>query len=89
MKTQNVEVNNQVGLRSTRIVSILNAKANEFNCETMIRVNGRVINAKSQLGVLSGNIYGGMIVTLTTNGDDEEEAMKALVTLFESGFEDY
>ena len=59
MKTQKVTVINQAGLRSSRIVSILNAKANEFKSQATIRIEDRVINAKSQLGVLSGGIsYG-------------------------------
>ena len=89
MKTQEVTVINPAGLRSQRIVSILNAKANEFKSETTIRFNSRVINAKSQLGVLSGNISCGTTITLATKGEDEEEALAALVLLFESGFETY
>lgn len=89
MKTQKVMVINQVGLRNPRIVSILNAKAHEFKSETTILVGNRVINAKSQLGVLSGNISSGTTITLTTNGEDEEVAMEALVDLIGSGFEDY
>ena len=89
MKTQKVTVINQAGLRSSRIVSILNAKANEFKSQATIRIEDRVINAKSQLGVLSGGISCGTTITLTTSGEDEEEAMNALVKLFQSGFEDY
>lgn len=89
MKTEQVTVVNQAGLRNSRIVSILNAKANEFKSQTTIRIDDRVINAKSQLGVLSGGISCGTIITLTTSGEDEEEAMKTLVQLFESGFVDY
>ena len=89
MKTQKVTVINQAGLRNSRIVSILNAKANEFKSQATIRIEDRVINAKSQLGVLSGGISYGTTITLTTSGEDEEEAMKALVKLFQSGFEDY
>ena len=89
MKTQKVTVINQAGLRSSRIVSILNAKANEFKSQATIRIEDRVINAKSQLGVLSGGISYGTTITLTTSGEDEEEAMNALVKLFQSGFEDY
>jgi len=89
MKTQKVTVINQAGLRSSRIVSILNAKANEFKSQATIRIEDRVINAKSQLGVLSGGISYGTTITLTTSGEDEEEAMSALVKLFQSGFEDY
>lgn len=89
MKTEQVTVVNQAGLRNSRIVSILNAKANEFKSQITIRIDDRVINAKSQLGVLSGGISCGTTITLTTSGEDEEEAMKTLVQLFESGFVDY
>ena len=89
MKTEQVTVVNQAGLRNSRIVSILNAKANEFKSQITIRIDDRVINAKSQLGVLSGGISCGTTITLTTSGEDEKEAMKTLAQLFESGFVDY
>jgi phosphocarrier protein len=39
------------------------------------------------LGVLSLGIAKGMTVTITTDGEDEEEAMKGLLELIRSGLE--
>ncbi|MBR2704562.1 MAG: HPr family phosphocarrier protein [Clostridia bacterium] len=87
MQIKDVNVVNQVGLRSRRVASIFVAKANSFDCEVSIRVNERQINGKSLLGLLSGQIIGGMTITLITNGSDEEAAMEAITELIESGFE--
>ena len=47
----------------------------------------RRINAKSLLGVLSLGIDKGTTVTLTAEGEDEEEAINGLVQLISSNFE--
>lgn len=88
MKMQDVRVVNEMGLRA-RVATIFIAKASEFSCTINIRVNERLINGKSLLGVLSGGITCGTTITLITNGAGEEEAMRTLVDLIESGFKDY
>ena len=44
-------------------------------------------NAKSVLGVLGAGIKFGDELEITCEGVDEQEAMEAMVTLFESGLE--
>jgi phosphocarrier protein len=89
MKLKDVTVINQTGLRA-RVATIFVSKASEFKGTTVsIRTGERLLNGKSLLGVLSGNITHGTTIQLVTNGPDEETAMNTLVELIESGFEDY
>ena len=52
MYTQNVTINNEVGLHA-RPATFFIQKANEFKSSIWVEVEDRKINAKSLLGVLS------------------------------------
>ncbi len=45
----------------------------------------RKVNAKSLLGVLSLGIAKGDVITLTADGEDEDEALEGLATLIDGG----
>jgi phosphocarrier protein len=49
-------------------------------------LNGKQGSLKSIISVLSFSAKKGDVVEITTTGEDEEEAMKALAALFESNF---
>ena len=52
----------------------------------MVEKDGRKVNAKSLLGVLSLGIAKGMTITLIAEGYDEEAAVNGLVSLVNAGF---
>ncbi len=52
----------------------------------MVEKEGRKVNAKSLLGVLSLGITKGTSITISAEGADEEEAVNALCTLIASNF---
>ena len=58
MYTQNVTINNEVGLHA-RPATFFIQKANEFKSSIWVEVEDRKINAKSLLGVLSMGITKG------------------------------
>ena len=58
MYTQEVTVNNEVGLHA-RPATYFIQKANEFKCGIWVEKDERRVNAKSLLGVLSLGIVGG------------------------------
>jgi phosphocarrier protein len=62
-------------------------KANSYRSRIKIGKDLQEVNAKSLLGVLSLGIAKGKTVTITTDGEDEEEAMKGLLELIRSGLE--
>ena len=78
-------VNNQVGLHA-RPATFFIQKANEFKSSIWVEKDDRRVNAKSLLGVLSLGIVKGTTINLIADGPDEEAAIKALVELIDSEF---
>lgn len=84
---KDVTVENQVGLHA-RPATFFIQKANEFKSSIWVEKEERRVNAKSLLGVLSLGIVGGTTIKVIADGQDEEEAVEALVKLVNSGFAD-
>ena len=85
MYTQEITVNNEVGLHA-RPATFFIQKANEFKSSVWVERDERRVNAKSLLGVLSLGIVGGTTIRIMADGSDEEQAVDGLVKLVESGF---
>jgi phosphocarrier protein HPr len=77
MFTQEVTVNNEVGLHA-RPATYFIQKANEFKSGIWVEKEERRVNAKSLLGVLSLGIVKGTTITLIADGPDAKEAVEAL-----------
>ena len=80
MFTQEVTVNNEVGLHA-RPATYFIQKANEFKSGIWVEKEERRVNAKSLLGVLSMGITDGTTISLIADGVDEAEALEALAKL--------
>ena len=65
-----------------------NTSANSYKCSIWVEKDGRRVNAKSLLGVLSLGITKDSVITLVADGDDEVEALNGLEELIESGLTD-
>lgn len=87
MFVMSVTVKNKVGLHA-RPATFFIQKANEFKASIWIEKEERRVNAKSLLGVLSLGIVGETPIRIIADGADEQDAVKALVDLVESGFSD-
>ncbi len=87
MCVKDVVVQNQVGLHA-RPATFFIQKANEFKSSIWVEKEERRVNAKSLLGVLSLGIIGGTSIRIIADGVDEEQAVKGLVDLVNSGFSD-
>ena len=85
MFVQEVTIQNQVGLHA-RPATFFIQKANEYKSSIWIEKEGRRVNAKSWLGVLSLGIIGGTVIKVIADGPDEQESVEGLVALVESGF---
>ena len=85
MYTQEITVNNEVGLHA-RPATFFIQKANEFKSGIWVEKEDRRVNAKSLLGVLSLGIVKGTTITLIADGSDEKEAVAALVDLVNDNF---
>lgn len=87
MYMKEVTVNNQVGLHA-RPATFFIQKANEFKASIWVEKDERRVNAKSLLGVLSLGIVKGTTISLIADGTDEQEAVDALVELFNNNFDE-
>ena len=85
MVTQEVTINNEVGLHA-RPATFFIQKANEFKSGIWVEKDERRVNAKSLLGVLSLGITKGTTITLLVDGSDEKEAIAALSELVSGNF---
>jgi phosphocarrier protein len=85
MISQDVEIINKLGLHA-RASTKLTQTASQFASEIWITRNGRRVNAKSIMGVMMLAAAKGSIVTLETNGSDEQAAMDALTALINDYF---
>ena len=85
MVVREVTVTNRAGLH-TRPASMIVRIASRFNSEFYIQKDSYEINGKSIIGVMTLAAEQGATLTLTFEGDDEEQAAEAITDLFESGF---
>lgn len=85
MTQRDVTITNNIGLHA-RPATFFIQKANSFKSSIWIEKDDRKVNAKSLLGVLSMGIAKGMTITLVAEGQDENNAIAALVELIETGF---
>jgi phosphocarrier protein len=85
MLQQEVMIINKLGLHA-RASAKLTQLASSFNCEVMMSRNNRRVNAKSIMGVMMLAASKGTTITIETNGEDEAEAMKALLNLINDYF---
>ena len=83
MFTQEVTVNNEVGLHA-RPATYFIQEANEFKSGIWVEKEERRVNAKSLLGVLSLGIVKGTAITLIADGPDAKEAVEALAQLVDN-----
>lgn len=85
MIVKDVQVRNKAGLH-TRPASMIVRAAARFNADFFISKDGYEINGKSIIGVMTLAAEQGAVLTLTFEGEDEAEACKAIVQIFEDGF---
>lgn len=85
MLTREVTIVNALGLH-LRASSKLSQAASRFPCEVWLSRGAKRVNAKSVLGVTMLAAGPGVSISIETAGEQEAEAMQALVQLIESGF---
>jgi phosphocarrier protein len=85
MQSQTIKIINQLGLHA-RASAKLTKLASEFPCEIFIEKKGRKVNAKSIMGVMMLAAGIGSEVQLETIGEQEQEAMIAILALINDKF---
>jgi len=87
MQLKEVEIVNKLGLHA-RASAKLTKLASQYKCEVWLSGNNRRINAKSIMGVMTLAASKGTKIQIETCGEEENEAMDALVALVENYFEE-
>lgn len=85
MPRQEAEIINKLGLHA-RASAKLTQTASAYQSEVWLERNGKRVNAKSIMGVMMLAAAKGSTITIDTSGNDEDEAMSALVALIADKF---
>jgi len=85
MLQQEVPIINKLGLHA-RASSKLTQLASRYPCEVWVSRAGRRVNAKSIMGVMMLAAAKGSSINIETHGENEQEAMTAIVTLINDYF---
>lgn len=85
MREKTVTIDNKLGMH-LRAAAVFIETANKFNCQVELRKEGRQVNAKSIMGLMTLGATYGSRVTIITDGEDEGEALEALARLIAERF---
>ncbi|PCK19838.1 phosphocarrier protein Chr [Bacillus pumilus] len=77
MVEKTVTIQLKTGLQA-RPAALFVQEANRFGADIFLEKDGKKVNAKSIMGLMSLAISSGVTVTLIADGADEQEAMNAL-----------
>jgi len=87
MKQETVTIKNRAGIHA-RPSALIVKTANEYDSEIFLELDDMRINAKSIMGIITLGANYKSIIQIIAEGDDEEEAVSAIVRLFENRFEE-
>jgi phosphocarrier protein HPr len=85
MITTRITINNKLGLHA-RASAKLSKLAGSFPCDVSLSRGERRVNAKSIMGVMMLAAGMGTEIEVETDGEREQEAMDALLTLVRERF---
>lgn len=85
MLNQEITIVNKLGLHA-RASAKLTQVASKYPCEVWLTRNTRRINAKSIMGVMMLAAAKGSTVNIETSGEQEQQAMAAIVALINDYF---
>ncbi|RSL32586.1 phosphocarrier protein HPr [Salibacterium salarium] len=84
MKEQKYTITNDTGIHARPATQLVN-KAGQFSSEVTLEYNGKSVNLKSIMGVMSLGVGKDAEVTIKIEGSDEEEAMQAVDEVVKEG----
>ena len=87
MTEQTVTITNRAGIHA-RPAAILVQATKDFTCSIYFERGKDRVNAKSIMGVITLGASYGTEIKIIADGEDEKAAVKTLVRLFESKFEE-
>lgn len=85
MVSKEITITNESGLHA-RPAALFIKEATTYQSDITIIRNGREVNGKSMLSLLSLGAAKGQVIELQITGVDEQEALHRLIALFENNF---
>ncbi len=85
MIKKQIDIINKLGLHARAAAKLVTC-ANNFNSNVLLSHKGQEVNGKSIMGVMMLAAAQGTTITLSTDGEDEEQAMVALEELINDRF---
>lgn len=82
MVEKKVEVKLKTGLQA-RPAALFVQEANRFSSDIFLERDGKKVNAKSIMGLMSLAVSTGATITLMADGSDEQEALEQLAEYIE------
>ncbi|MBM7606027.1 catabolite repression HPr-like protein [Metabacillus crassostreae] len=79
MVEKQVEVKLKTGLQA-RPAALFVQEANRFTSDVFLEKDGKKVNAKSIMGLMSLAVSSGSVIKLIADGNDEQEAVDTLAT---------
>ena len=77
MLVKQVEVKLKTGLQA-RPAALFVQEANRFSADIFLEKDGKKVNAKSIMGLMSLAVGSGVMIDIVADGDDEATAIEAL-----------
>lgn len=87
MTEKEVVVKNRAGIHA-RPAGMIVTLANKFKSQIFVEKDSEKINAKSIMGLITLGVVCNTALKISAEGDDENDAVNALVTLIENRFEE-
>jgi phosphocarrier protein HPr len=85
MPTETLKIINRLGLHARAAAKFMQLAAN-YTCEIKVDKQGKAVNGKSIMGLMMLAAAQGSELTVSTQGDDAEQALAALRELVENRF---
>jgi catabolite repression HPr-like protein len=82
MLEKQVEVKLKTGLQA-RPAALFVQEANRFSADIFLEKDGKKVNAKSIMGLMSLAVGSGVVINIIADGDDEERAITELAQFIE------
>lgn len=83
MEKRDFTITAETGIHA-RPATILVQTASKYNSDVTLSYEGKSVNLKSIMGVMSLGVGQGADVTITADGEDEEEAMEGIKAIMKS-----
>ena len=72
-----ITIHLSTGLEARPVAQLVQV-ARQFNSEIYVEIGRKKVNAKSIMGMMTLGLDAGEEITLSANGEDEEDAMKSI-----------